>query len=118
MRPIPRIPVQLNIGSHKLENAVVLAPMSGVTDLPFRSLALRLGAGLVVSEMVASEELVQQRPDAAQSRRDRHVTVRHPACGREVRWMAEGARIAEDPGPISSTLTWVARPEGDRVGLR
>src|SRR5690606_422965 len=99
MRPIPRLPVQLNIGSHQLENAVVLAPMSGVTDLPFRSLALRLGAGLVVSEMVASEELVQQRPDALR----RAVGIGTSPfviqlAGREVRWMAEGARIAEDLG--------------------
>jgi nifR3 family TIM-barrel protein len=99
MRPIPRIPVQLNIGSHQLENAVVLAPMSGVTDLPFRALALRLGAGLVVSEMVASEELVQQRPDALR----RAVGIGTSPfviqlAGREVRWMAEGARIAEDLG--------------------
>lgn len=48
------LPVLVSIGSHQLRNAVVLAPMAGVTDVPFRSLAWRFGAGLVVSEMVAS----------------------------------------------------------------
>jgi tRNA-dihydrouridine synthase B len=89
----------LAIGPVALANPVLLAPMSGVTDLPFRRLASRLGAGLVVSEMVASEELVRERAD-----------VLRKACGvglspfviqlagREARWMAEGARIAQDLG--------------------
>ena len=53
----------LQIGSQTVPNGVLLAPMSGVTDVPFRRLAHRLGAGLVVPEMVASEELVRKRPD-------------------------------------------------------
>ena len=53
----------IQIGSQTAPNGVLLAPMSGVTDVPFRRLAHRLGAGLVVSEMVASEELVRKRPD-------------------------------------------------------
>ena len=43
---------------------VFLAPMAGITDLPYRSLVARFGAGLVVSEMVASQEMVQARPSA------------------------------------------------------
>ncbi|MEQ8939244.1 MAG: tRNA-dihydrouridine synthase, partial [Gammaproteobacteria bacterium] len=42
------------IGSHSLKNSLVLAPMAGVTDQPFRQLCRELGAGLVVSEMVTS----------------------------------------------------------------
>ncbi|PKQ02075.1 MAG: tRNA dihydrouridine synthase DusB, partial [Alphaproteobacteria bacterium HGW-Alphaproteobacteria-12] len=53
----------ISIGSHSLINAVLLAPMAGVTDLPFRRVVHRLGAGLVISEMVASDELVRARPD-------------------------------------------------------
>ena len=53
----------INIGPLKTRNRVFLAPMSGVTDAPFRAAAHENGAGLVVSEMVASEELVQARPD-------------------------------------------------------
>ena len=59
---------QIRIGRHVLANGVLLAPMSGVTDLPFRRLAHRLGAGLVVSEMVASEDLVRERARYSPSR--------------------------------------------------
>jgi len=51
----------LKIGRHTLANRAILAPMTGVSDLPFRTLAHELGAGLVVSEMVASEEIVRGR---------------------------------------------------------
>ena len=78
---------------------MLLAPMSGVSDLPFRTLAHRHGAGLVVSEMVASEELVRQRRDVL--RRAEAGSIRPfvmQLAGREARWMAEGARIAVDLG--------------------
>ena len=52
----------LKIGDIELANRVLLAPMSGVTDAPFRRLAARLGAGLVVSEMTASDDLVNGKP--------------------------------------------------------
>ena len=55
----------LAVGPVLLPNRVFLAPMSGVTDAPFRRLAARLGAGLVVSEMTASEALVNGREDIA-----------------------------------------------------
>src|SRR6476619_8315808 len=54
---IPRQPVV--IGSLTLPSPVILAPMSGVTDAPFRRLAAGLGAGLVVSEMTASEAIAE-----------------------------------------------------------
>jgi tRNA-dihydrouridine synthase B len=57
-------PTPVSIGSLRLPNPVVLAPMSGVTDVPFRRLAAKLGAGLVVSEMTASAALVEGRNDA------------------------------------------------------
>jgi tRNA-dihydrouridine synthase B len=73
--------------------------MSGVSDLPFRKLAHRLGAGLVVSEMIASEELVRERPDCL---RKAEGSALQPfviqLAGREAHWMAEGARIAERLG--------------------
>jgi len=56
-----RLPV-VAIGPHQLRNNVVLAPMAGVTDVPFRSLAWRFGAGYVVSEMVASRAVLWQTP--------------------------------------------------------
>ena len=83
-----------------LNNAVALAPMSGVSDLPFRRAAARFGAGLVVSEMTACEELARGRPDVV--RRATGDADLFPfvvqLAGREARWMAEGARLAEAAG--------------------
>jgi tRNA-dihydrouridine synthase B len=74
--------------------------MSGVTDAAFRAVAHACGAGLVVSEMVASEELVRQRPDMVRrtAGRDRVDPFVIQLAGREARWMAEGARFAADLG--------------------
>ena len=55
----------LKIGTQNLDSAVILAPMTGVTDLPFRRLAHDLGAGMVVSEMVAGDELARQKLEFA-----------------------------------------------------
>jgi tRNA-dihydrouridine synthase B len=89
----------LKIGDIEVVNRVLLAPMSGVTDAPFRRLAAALGAGLVVSEMTASDDLVHGRP---MSRLRCEATGIGPhvvqLAGCEVRWMAEGARIAEAGG--------------------
>jgi tRNA-dihydrouridine synthase B len=89
----------LKIGPHVLANRAFLAPMSGVSDLPFRKLAARFGAGLVVSEMVACEQLVEgdaeTRTRAEGEGLDLHVVQ---LAGREPHWMAEAARIAEAAG--------------------
>ena len=86
-------------GSLTAPNKVFLAPMSGVTDLPFRRLAHRLGASAVVSEMVASEDLVRKRPDVLRRAEGRDLSpFVIQLAGREARWMAEGARIAESRG--------------------
>ncbi len=78
---------------------VALAPMSGVTDLPFRRLAHRLGAPLVVSEMIASEELARNRADVVRRAEGRELApFVIQLAGREAHWMAEGARIAESKG--------------------
>jgi tRNA-dihydrouridine synthase B len=88
-----------HIGRHVVSNGVFLAPMSGVTDLPFRALAHRLGAGLVVSEMVASEDLVRERADVVRRATGRDLDpFVIQLVGRETRWMAEGARRAQALG--------------------
>ena len=89
----------MTVGSVVLRNRVFLAPMSGVTDLPFRSRAYAHGAGLVVSEMVASGELAKGRGDSTRriSRPDIDVHMVQIA-GRDARWMSEAARIAADEG--------------------
>jgi tRNA-dihydrouridine synthase B len=90
----------VRIGDFDLPNAVALAPMSGVSDLPFRRAAARAGAGLVVSEMVAGEELARADPEAVK-RAEGDASIRPFAIqlvGSEVRWMAEGAALAEAAG--------------------
>lgn len=73
--------------------------MSGVSDLPFRELADDLGAGLVVSEMVASAELVAGRRDVLRRATGQNLKpFVMQLAGREARWMGEGARVAADLG--------------------
>ena len=89
----------LAIGPVTVPNRVILAPMSGITDAPFRRLAERLGAGLVVSEMTASEALVEGQREARVRSEGRGVAIHVvQLAGCEARWMAEGARIAEAQG--------------------
>jgi tRNA-dihydrouridine synthase B len=92
-------PKSLKIGDVDLANRVLLAPMSGVTDAPFRRLSARLGAGLVVSEMTASDDLAHGRP-ISRLRCEAAGIGPHVVqlAGCQTRWMAEGARIAEAAG--------------------
>lgn len=89
----------LQIGPVKVPNRVILAPMSGITDAPFRRLAQRYGAGLVVSEMTASAALVEGQREA-RVRSEGHGIAVHVVqlAGCEAHWMAEGARVAEAQG--------------------
>jgi nifR3 family TIM-barrel protein len=89
----------VKIGDLVLPNRVALAPMSGVTDAPFRRLVARLGAGLVISEMTACAKLIEGRRDArlrvVSQGQGLHVVQ---LAGCEARWMAEGARVAQGQG--------------------
>ena len=90
---------RLDIGSTQAPNRVILAPMSGITDAPFRRLAEELGAGLVVSEMTACAGLVRGEREAAVRSDGRGVDIHVvQLAGCEAHWMAEGARIAEAQG--------------------
>ena len=83
-----------------LQPPVILAPMAGITDLPFRRIVARFGAGMVVSEMVASEDMMRARPLArarAELGFDQAATAVQLA-GREPRWMSEAARYLEAQG--------------------
>ena len=89
----------LQIGPVRAPNRVILAPMSGITDTPFRRLAERLGAGLVVSEMTACAGLVRgEREARVRSEGAGIATHVVQLAGCEPAWMAEGARIAESEG--------------------
>lgn len=92
-------PSGFKVGGIAVEKPVVLAPMSGVTDAPFRRLAAELGAGLVVSEMTASDDLARGRP-VSKLRCEATGIGPHVVqlAGCEAHWMAEGARVAEAAG--------------------
>ena len=90
----------IDLGGVRLEMPVLLAPMSGVTDLPFRRLARRLGAGLVISEMIASRAMIHE--NAATLRMAEVASGSGPnavqLAGCEPAAMAQAARIAVDQG--------------------
>jgi tRNA-dihydrouridine synthase B len=89
----------LSIGPIRVPNRVVLAPMSGITDAPFRRMAEKLGAGLVVSEMTASSALAENRREAWRRADGSGVAIKVvQLAGCEARWMAEGSRIAAGEG--------------------
>ncbi|WP_300298166.1 tRNA dihydrouridine synthase DusB [Ferrovibrio sp.] len=92
--------MSIKIGPVSIEDPVILAPMSGVTDLPFRRLVKRSGAGLVVSEMIASEAMVRasrQSLKMAESVPEEFpMSVQLAGCEGHV--MAEAARLNEDRG--------------------
>lgn len=90
----------LQIGDVTVPGNVLLAPMTGVTDLPFRRAAARLGAPYVATEMVACAEFARGRPDVV-----RRAAVGEglplmvvQLVGHDPRWIAEGARMAEASG--------------------
>jgi nifR3 family TIM-barrel protein len=88
------------IANMQIPSPVFLAPLAGITDLPFRKLVSQFGAGLVVSEMVASQEVVQSRP-LARARAEICGDVETSSvqiAGREPYWMAEAARYVEGQG--------------------
>ena len=91
---------ELHIGGVRVAGRVLLAPMTGVTDLPFRRAASRLGAAYVATEMVACAALAAGRPDVV---RRAAVGAGLPLMvvqlvGHDPRWIAEGARMAEAAG--------------------
>ncbi|MBU2532354.1 MAG: tRNA dihydrouridine synthase DusB [Alphaproteobacteria bacterium] len=87
------------MGSHIVSGPAALAPMSGVSDLPFRRLAHEFGAGYVVSEMVASRELITERPDVLRRATGRDLSpFVMQLVGYDPTWMGEAARIARDLG--------------------
>lgn len=86
--------------AESLNVPVILAPMAGITDRPFRDLVCRFGAGLVVSEMVASQEMVQAKP-GVRERAEIGADVENTAvqiAGKDAEWMALAARQLEDKG--------------------
>lgn len=94
MNPMPKI------GNHELTSRVLVAPLSGLTDLPFRRILQQFKPGLVVSEMVAGEFLAKGHADivakAAGGGEIEPLVIQ--LVGREAKWMAEGAKLSQEAG--------------------
>ena len=90
----------IRLGAVTLERPVVLAPMSGVTDKPFRGMVRKFGAELVVTEMLASKAVIREhRKTMRMGERDAgEGLLAVQLAGREPEIMAEAARLAEDRG--------------------
>ncbi|MBC8338808.1 MAG: tRNA dihydrouridine synthase DusB [Alphaproteobacteria bacterium] len=92
--------MSLKIGPVSLDSPVILAPMSGVTDMPFRRLVKGCGVGLVVSEMIASRAMVHAARKtmkmATHCADEQPIAVQLAGCEPDV--MAEAARLNEDRG--------------------
>ncbi len=92
--------MSISIGDIRLEAPVILAPMSGVTDLPFRGLVKRSGAGLVVSEMIASQAMIRATRDSLKMSTNcaEEFPMAVQLAGCEPAVMAEAARLNADRG--------------------
>lgn len=90
----------IDLSGVTLAPPVALAPLAGITDLPFRDLVSRFGVGWVVSEMVASQEMVQAKPGVREKAElglgQANTAVQ--LAGRDPRWIAEAARMVEANG--------------------
>src|SRR6185503_5150019 len=97
----PRLPMDLlkpiKIGPVEVASPVILAPMTGVTDLPFRRVVKRYGAGLTVSEMIASQAMIRETRQSLQKSlwdpAEEPVSVQLAGCEPHV--MAEAAKLNE-----------------------
>ena len=88
------------LGPLDMTPPVMLAPLAGITDLPFRSLVARFGAGLVVSEMVASHDMLNARP-GSREKAELGLGAAGTAvqlAGREAAPMAEAAKMVAAQG--------------------
>jgi tRNA-dihydrouridine synthase B len=90
----------IQIGPVRIERPVILAPMTGVTDMPFRTLVRRYGSGLNVTEMIASQAMIRETRQSLQKAAWHPVEepVSMQLAGCSPREMAEAAKLNEDRG--------------------
>ena len=90
----------INVGPVRIGAPVILAPMTGVTDLPFRRIVKRYGAGLTVSEMIASQAMIRETRQSLQKSlwdpAEEPVSLQLAGCEPHV--MAEAAKLNEQRG--------------------
>jgi tRNA-dihydrouridine synthase B len=96
---MPKLP-PISVGPVRIETPVVLAPMTGVTDRPFRRIVKRFGAGLTVTEMIASQAMIRETRQSLQKAAwdpvEDPVSMQLAGCAPAE--MAEAARLNEDRG--------------------
>jgi hypothetical protein len=101
----------IKIGPVEVASPVILAPMTAVTDLPFRRIVKRYGCGLTVSEMIASQAMVRETRQSLQ--KSLSDPAEEPVSMQLGRLRAarhgRGAKLNEQRGARSSTSTWAAR---------
>ncbi|MFY0691418.1 MAG: tRNA dihydrouridine synthase DusB [Paracoccaceae bacterium] len=92
--------MSIKVANLSFDPPVFLAPLAGITDVPFRKLVSRFGAGLVVSEMVASQEMVQAKPGVRERAElgFEFANTSVQLAGRDAYWMAEAARMVAANG--------------------
>src|SRR5437764_9203793 len=97
----------IHVGPVRIDAPVILAPMTAVTDLPFRRIVKRFGAGLTVSEMIASQAMVretrQSLPKSLWDPAEEPVSLQLAGCEPQV--MAEAAKINDQRGPALLDIT-------------
>jgi tRNA-dihydrouridine synthase B len=90
----------IQVGPVRIETPVILAPMTGVTDMPFRRIVKRYGAGLTVTEMIASQAAIRETRQSLQKMvwdpGEEPVSMQLAGCS--PREMAEAAKLNEDRG--------------------
>jgi tRNA-dihydrouridine synthase B len=92
--------MSIDLGSTQLSLPVFLAPLAGITDLPFRNLVQSFGSGLVVSEMIASQEMVEAKY-SVRDKAELGLSVENTSvqiAGRHPYWMSEAAKLVADQG--------------------
>lgn len=118
---MPNINKKLKIGNIELTNAILLAPMEGVTDIPFRLICKELGADIVYTEFVASEALIRDVPKSFKKivldDRERPIAVQ--IFGNNPERMAMAAKIAQDEGADFIDINygcWVKKVVNNNAG--
>ncbi len=100
LNPSPPPITPIEVGPIRIDCPVVLAPMTGVTDMPFRQLVRRYGSGLNVTEMIASEAAIRETRQSIQKARwhESEDPVSMQLVGCDPQSMADAAKLSEDQG--------------------
>ena len=110
----------ISVGPVRIEDPVFLAPMSGVTDMPFRRLVKREGAGLVVSEMIASQAMIRESRQtmrmAENSPEEYPMAVQLAGCEPEVMAEAAYALCTGEAATLTGRIAY-ARPLLNELGV-